>query len=210
MITFNFIKPFGEKHMKKFLFVILLGLFGQAQAAGIDAFTWTINTGLGDGTVAIDNATSSAVITGSNSGLSIVPTDTSMTTTASVAGSVSFDWTFVDNNPLSDPAAGLGGPFNFFFWIYDGVNTTLLADVTTAGSGSFGPTLINAGDVFGMSIQTQIDAFGAGIATITDFVFSPSGQGGVGEVPLPPAFLLFGVALAGLGFVQKRKQQAAV
>jgi hypothetical protein len=45
------------------------------------------------------------------------------------------------------------------------------------------------------------------MVTISDFRFAAANPS---PVPLPPAFLLSGAALAGLGFVRRRKVSAAV
>jgi hypothetical protein len=200
MITFNFIKPFGEKHMKKFIFIILLGLFGQAHASGFDALApWTEDTS-GGGTINfIDNT--SVDITGCSFFIFGCTAVTSITASAPTNGTVAFDWSLTD----------LAG-YSFVVFLQNALGERLinsLDPLCAAGSCSFD---VGNGDLFGIALQdtTGAGGFGAAVAHITNFDWAPSGQGGVGAVPLPPAFLLFGVALAGLGFVQKRKQQAAV
>jgi hypothetical protein len=74
--------------------------------------------------------------------------------------------------------------------------------------------MVGLGDLFGFSIFSIDNAFGAASVDISNLTFctacDANGRPPVSAVPLPPAFLLFGVALAGLGFVQKRKQLAGV
>lgn len=185
--------------MKKLMLIVLLALGGQAQAAVLDDFTWTTDTGIGDGSVNFLSPTA-VTITGSNSGLFLTPPPvrTSIETTATSNGTVTFDWGFSDANLFAGA--------NFFLWLSDGVDATeLLAtgNAASAGSASF---LVAAGNTFGMAVDAAFDGLGAATASITNFNFAPSGQ--PEPVPAPATLLLFGTALAGFVFTRRKKRES--
>jgi hypothetical protein len=210
--------------MKKFLFIILLGLFGQAQASGFDSLApWTTSAttttaGASAGSVVFNDNTT-ATLTGCYKDPVLIPgpfpgstisVPQSCTGVAKMessptltSGTAQFNWSL-----SADPATA-----SILVWLLDSAGTALTL-TTECVSGGFCSFDVAAGSIFGIALQDLTGAsgnlVGPAIATITNFDWAANGQGGVGAVPLPPAFLLFGVALAGLGFVQKRKQQAAV
>ena len=65
-------------------------------------------------------------------------------------------------------------------------------------------TVINlfAGDLFSLTIDTADNFGGFATVDIANFMWTPESAR---VVPLPPAIALFGLALAGLGFMQKKK-----
>lgn len=203
--------------MKNILIVFMLGLFGQAHAALIDStsadpalsndatfefggFTWNTEFHTGDGSIGTGdeaNVGADLTITGSNNH-SGVNAETFMTTTASTDGWISFNWDYTTFDPPSvwDP----------FLWLYgstlETVGETFITDVVVANQSGFWEFFVTAGDVFGLSILTDNFQFTEGaFVDITAFTFSALG---VSPVPLPAAFLLFGIGIAGLSLVRKK------
>jgi hypothetical protein len=207
-----------KKVMKKIMFVFMLGLVSQTHAAIIDTNTADPNFTFGglDWTASFDYISAPAPttpstgtirtgaeafngeleITGSDNG-SGVASETAMYSTATADGTVSFDWSF-----FSTDLAG----FDFFIWVSDAIGgdtTRVISDRISASESGISSFIVAAGGLFGLSIDTTDNNFGSATVDISNFSFAAFG--GASAVPLPPALLLFGAALAGLGFFQKKK-----
>ena len=122
-----------------------------------------------------------------------------MTTAYPVNGG---DFTFSWSYELQDSLTGFD-PFVFVSDLLVGVSgLQVVADGSGAMAGSaFFSLTENA--IWGFAVRSLDGTFGPGIATISKLSLAP---GQIPSVPLPPAILLFGDALAGLGFVRKKKQ----
>ncbi len=214
----------GNSHTRNslaiFALVIGLGLGQSAQAVTIDSsgagttfdfggLTWTAdfsgstpNTGVIEYT---DPAPTDVTIKGSSNGLGL-PSNTGFSTTAASDLAIDFSWAY--------QTFDFSEVFDTFFWVNNGAgSTTVQLSVNGDGAIQNGAEsmLVAAGDVFGFSIFTLDNLFGLGEfaqVTISDFSFQDLG-GNPNPVPVPPAFLLFGSALAGLGFMRKKKQTTA-
>jgi len=179
---------------------------------------WTADFNAGaasNGTVSYNDAcvyaadcatpTVGASITGDNSGGGASYTE--MYADAPVAGSVKFDWSYQTTdaypadplNPASDPLFFINGGF---FEL-----TGSCASDGSVCSGTTGPVAVIAGLLsFGLSIDSIDGLFGPASVAISNFVFlDADGRPLPSPVPVPAAFLLFGTALAGLGFMRKKK-----
>ena len=214
--------------MKKLLFAIMLGMASQANATIfiLDDFAWTPEYGFpgtgeingidSDGTFVSPTGTS-VTIKGSDDGSGEGDPTAITTATSNGAGTVSFDWDYLTR----DAFAG----FDPFVWLVDdgsGLTRTSITDGTVietspdvfVGSGAQAQSgsesiFVTAGSIFGFSLDTFDNKFGTGefgFVTISNFQFDDGFAGNV--VPVPPAFLLFGTALAGLGFFRKKKAAA--
>ncbi len=206
--------------LKNIIFILLLGLGGQAQATIIanggtfdfGGFTWTTNYDnafaldksdpfydpffdAGNGSIEdIDTPLEQVTITGSGLGSGIF-TSTQMTTTATAAGSVSFFWDYetFDFDPSCDP----------FVALLNGIAIDIADPLGgLAQNGLFEFTDLEIGDVFGFSIDTVDDYFGYATANIrTDGIgFRPN------PVPEPSIFALFGLGLVGLGLARRKSR----
>jgi len=210
--------------MKKMIFALLLtGFFSQAQAAFVEAaegpdsfnlwgpvgeeFSWSVNHDGGDGKVEYDVTAETVRITGSDD-QSEMPTNTEMTTTG--AGIVDFNWIY----STTDTLFGVG--FDPFIFIRDLLTDPVtfvdltqegLTDETAGVFTSRGNVILEVGALWGFSIDSFDSSFGAGIVTISDLSFAGAQPS---PVPVPPAFLLFGTAMASLAYVRRKKQAAAV
>ncbi|MBT3722749.1 MAG: PEP-CTERM sorting domain-containing protein [Gammaproteobacteria bacterium] len=219
-------KNFNLKNinLKNILFVLLLGLGGQAQAGiianggtfGFGGFTWTTNYDnefaldktdplydplfdAGNGTIDdIDTPLEQVTITGSDlfSGLF---TSTQMTTTANAAGSVSFFWDYETFDFFDSNGDVSSDPF---VSIINGVVTDItnpFGNITQNGLFEFKD--LEIGDVFGFSIDTFFDD--GGFATVdirTDGIgFRPS------PVPEPSIIALFSLGFVGLGLARTKR-----
>lgn len=218
--------------MKKLLFAAMICMASSAHATiyDMDDFVWTDDTGFGDGAIS-RSGSNTATIRGSDDGSGFFdPTQMTSTSTlgaGSGVGDVSFSWDYTtgDTDSLYDP----------FVWLYsatnidadnDGVLDDLtVTSITTAGEvvdvdgdGILDPEqsgiwsfAVAAGSLFGFSIDTADNQFGNGhfgSVTVSNFAFDDGFAGNPNAVPVPPAFLLFGTALAGLGFFRKKKAAA--
>jgi hypothetical protein len=210
--------------MKKVVFALLLGLTSQAQAQVIDTtgvdfsfagLDWTSSFQYfpqgqdpapsipGDGVIRTDAdatvfcATCNLTIDGSNNGSGVYQ-ETAMYSTAVTDGTLDFDWAFT-NNDIAD--------WEFFFWINTGTGdgSRELTALASAGSESF---VVGAGSLFGISIDTRDNTLGNSFVDISGFEWTAAG-GNTGAVPVPAALWLFGTALAGLGFMRKKKDLKA-
>ena len=139
-------------------------------------------------------------------------TSTNMLTTSSEAGTISVDWDYFTGDVFAE--------YDPFVWLYDGVATTITNDALgffDDGSlddgiqfGTFSAT-VAAGVDFGFAILSD-NYFGDGLSGADvgllnlNFVADPFQANPPTAAPVPPAFLLFGTALAGLFF---RKKKAA-
>ena len=218
--------------MKNVIFVFLLGLAGQSQAQiinnattdptfGFGGFTWESSFAyLGDtppgGELAAgeirtgDDALNGELeITGSDNQLNppplngpFYPSEAAMFTTITENGSASFDWIFETQDSQ--------GAYDFFMTIisFDAAGTqvvqaTRMTDVSASVQSGLG-TIINllAGDLFGLSIDTADNFGGSATVDISNFKFTADSAR---VVPVPAALWLFGSAIAGLGFMRKKK-----
>jgi hypothetical protein len=206
--------------MKKIIFIVLLGLFNlgatnQAQAAYVDAtpgvssfslwdISWDVSLNGGDGSVQYDAAVGAEAIKLTS------PTApgpaTQVTTNAPTGeGAVSFNW-FVEPEAQFDP----------FLFIQD----LVVGDVhdvrfETIVAGGCAPPFCAAGNalfsisdsaLWGFSLASLFGG-SASMVTISNLGFAAARPS---EVPLPPAFLLFGAALFGLRFLKRHKQAAEI
>ena len=217
--------------MKKVLAIVLfIGMAGQANAAiyTVDSpgsflfggFSWDTsfsptenqNGSIRNGPEAnsVDGEAPIALgevqITGSDTGTQLdipIRSLTTMTTTIAQGGTISVDWTYTsgildgaDNDP--------------FLWLIDNVVQTpfIYGNLGTGigvQSGTF-TQAVDANTLFGLSIASD-NLFGAPDfqANVVLSNFTLTDLNGSNLVPVPPAFLLFGTALAGLGFFRKKK-----
>ncbi len=200
--------------------VVTLDAMDSGQVIQWGGFSWTTEfnpasltggTGapLNTGTIAYDDANSDAplTITGSGAAGSVnQAVAVGISTEATAAGTVFFNWDFVSIEPAF---------FDILYWVNDGVDTTLTNVFLGSQSGTADGSVVdafavNANDLFGLSLISQTNNETFATATISDFAFTPfggTGGGGV-PVPVPPTFLLFGTAVLGLGFFRKMKQAA--
>jgi hypothetical protein len=153
----------------------------------------------------------SIVISGSD-GVSSTPTMlTQMTTSAAINNAsgafVDFTWNYATLNVPAIPA------YDPFFFILD--TSQLSGTQALPNSGDLldlggSPTQQNSASIFipynsifGFAIKTLGNENNLAVVTITDFSLSLV-PGQPNPVPVPPALLLFGTALAGLGFMRKK------
>lgn len=200
--------------MKKLLFAAMIFMASSAQATiyDMDAFAWTDDLGGGDGAIS-RSGSNTATIRGSadESGFFSI---TQMTSTSTLGlgsgeGDVSFAWDYTTGD--------FDSAFDPFVWVYaaDGdINNVSVTQITTNGLTAESGTstfAVVAGSLFGFSIDSVdnlVTATDFAFVTITDFAFDDGFAGNVLPTPVPPAFLLFGTALAGLGFFRKKKAAA--
>ncbi len=176
---------------------------------GFSGFSWTADfsyappspPGTGNGQILVNEATPGPLqIVGSADGTGNIA-NTFMTTTVSGNGTIDFVWDFLQTG--AD-----------FFLAVNGVVETVI----DTGSSTLHPNCIygvlscsialNDGDTFGLGIKTFTNGAAGAVLNFTSFTTSGFG-GNPSPVPVPPAFLLFGSALAGLGFMRKKKQTTA-
>ena len=200
--------------MKNLFLILMLGLFSQAHATTIDVNSTDPNFSYGgldwtadisyltggtepttplDGFIEYDVTPGTVSLTSSNNGSGVYAI-TSMSTTASVNAVVDFSWFF---ETLDD------ANFEFLLWINAGAGEatrtlTNFVDLTQSGVESF---IVSAGDIFGFSIETFDNLFGPSMVDISEFSFTALAAS---PVPLPPALLLFGIGIAGLGMVRRK------
>jgi len=219
--------------MKKVLaFILFIGMAGQANAAvysdaspgsfsyGVytngDAIMWDTTfppAGNNDGYIATslggdsDAAVGDVQIVGSDTGLFATHVSSAMTTVIQESGEISVDWDYF----TLDPPAG----FDPFVWLLNGVvqditNFDLFSNNQQVGTFM---TSVNVGDIFGFAILTDnllAEPFpGANSADVglSGIQFGDL-SGNMLATPVPPAFLLFGTALAGLGIFRRKKAAA--
>ena len=201
--------------LKKVMFIILLGVASQTQAAIIDTtatdfaaggLTWTSSfqyftpSGQPDPTepasgsirTGTDAFNGELEIQGSNNS-SGVYSEAAMYATSAVDGTLDFSWVYGSNDAAD---------FDFFIWINTGAGDVTRTLATAASSG-IESLVVSAGSIFGLSIDSRDNTLGAGFVDISGLQFTAAG--GISTVPVPGAFALFGIALAGLGFVRKQK-----
>ena len=132
---------------------------------------------------------------------------TSMTTTAAVGGSISVNWDYLNSDfPEYDP----------FVWLYDDGSGLTMTEITDP-LGDFGQVglwteTVVTGALFGFGILSLDNLYGFADVGLSDLLFTaagPDGRPDVGVVPIPPALLLFGTALAGLGLFGRKKTAKA-
>ncbi|MCP4331934.1 MAG: hypothetical protein GY785_04710 [Gammaproteobacteria bacterium] len=215
----------GNSHTRNtlavFALVIGLGLGQSAQATvlyesdagstfGFGGLTWTADfSGFTPNSGEIEYIgpdPTDVTIRGSSSG-SGFPSNTGFSTTAGSDLQIDFSWAYETFDIF-------GEVWDTFFWVNSGAgSTTVQLSVNGDGSIQSGAEsmLVAEGDVFGFSIFT-VDNWDlpADFAEVNISNFSYQDLGGnPNPVPVPPAFLLFGSALAGLGFMRKKKQTTA-
>jgi hypothetical protein len=200
--------------LKKVMIVFLLGVASQTQAAIIDTtgtsfdaggLTWissfqyfpgpgqstTLDPG-GQILTGGDAFNGELEIQGSDNGSGIY-SETAMYTTATADGTLDFSWIYGSNDAAD---------FDFFIWINEGAGDITRTIASSAGSG-IESLVVTAGSLFGLSIDTRDNTLGNGFVDISGLTFTAAGE--IGNVPVPGALALFGIALAGLGFVRKQK-----
>lgn len=222
--------------MKKFIFVLSLGiaslgLAGQAQAttvsaaAGInsfsffddingDAIAWDVlytplvTSGVieydnGAGTVD-DVAAGHVRLTGNNLGTGISFTQMTTTNDEAFGINVSFDWDYTTSDLLAE--------YDPFVFIKDllSIDPLDFVEVTLTGA-TAGNAIFQVASMaqWGFSQDSDDGLWGAGITDISNLSFTQASVG-PSPVPVPPALLLFGTAIAGLGFARRKRQSAAV
>ena len=190
-------------------------------------------TGNNDGTFGLDEAFNDQIeIVGSNNNAAplngpdglpfteddiFFPSESKMWALADVDGSVSFDWFFSTGD--------LDGEFDFFMTVVKANEQIVYIDRLSnisgpeqsgnqAGfgcgllltcEGAFGSVInLTAGDIFSLSIDTADNLGGEARVDISNFNFT-SNDDRFPAVPVPAAVWLFGSAMAGLGFMRKRK-----
>lgn len=157
-----------------------------------DPINWTLTNNNADGFVDITDAPNSITLTGGNN-QSFRLGITSLTISAPVEGSVSFDY---DYNSLDDD----GAFFDPFGFLLNG-NFIQITDDSGADNQTGGFSLgVNQGDIFGFAIQTLDNSFGPGVVKISNFEAHVS-------VPEPGTILGF-LTIGGLGLVMERKKHA--
>jgi hypothetical protein len=210
--------------MKKVMFACLLGLACQTQASVFTAsdqtfdyggLTWStsFNYVNATDTVAAEGAiytgTDASIVNdslgnpiqydvtieGSNNG-SGKYSEAAMYTTTTTGGVVNFDWNFQNTDPDST--------FDFFVFIFDLATDSFTRVATGTRGADHAQFTVEANSMFGLSIDTADNIGGAAFVDIRNFDFAANG-GAPSAVPVPPALFLFGAAIAGLGFVQKKK-----
>ncbi len=139
-------------------------------------------------------------IRGSNNGSGIL-SNTGISTTATVDGSIDFSWLYstFDSNSFWDS----------FFWINSGSGSTTVKLTTdgVTGQGGAESMLVAAGDAFGFSMESLDNVAGIGQVMIADFVYSDLGGNPVG-VPTPSFLAIFGTGLMAFGLVSVRRRQS--
>jgi len=146
-------------------------------------------------------------------GLADINTSSNMTTDITESGIITVTWDYFTFDDLTS--------FDPFVWLLDGAATTITDDALAVGcdidgiAGDDGLCQsattdfeVVAGTVFGFALLSD-NLFGGGLyvadVVLSDLSFTAFGGN---PVPVPPAFLLFGTALAGLGFFRKKKAAA--
>ncbi len=159
--------------------------------------TAIINGHENDPTCTVDGANATPIcVTGTRT--------TTMTTGIDKTGTISFDWLY----NTEDSGGSFWDPFVI---LNDELITLYPTDGGNSGSFSIGVLL---GDILTFGLGIQSDSFGGtGHVAISDFCYGPAGDpncefGGQppNPVPVPGALVLFASAMAGLGFMRRRKQ----
>jgi hypothetical protein len=203
--------------MKKVVFALLLGLTSQAQAQIIDTtgtdfnyadLTWTSSfqyfSGPGgdpllaaDGTINtnLDAFNGELEIVGSDNGTGVYSEVAMYSTTGATGGVLDFSWAFTNTDTLAG--------FDIFFWINEGTGT-VTRELTEFASSGLESMVVGANALFGLSIDTRDNTGGPAFVDISGMTWTADG-GQVGAMPVPAALWLFGTAIAGLGFMRKKK-----
>ncbi|WP_341529379.1 PEP-CTERM sorting domain-containing protein [Nostoc sp. UHCC 0302] len=109
---------------------------------------------------------------------------------AVTAGTVNFTW----NYSTADDYAIYDG----FSFVKNGSVTDIFSEITTTGQGAY-TTIVAAGDVFGLRLDTLDNKGGRGNVTISNF-----------SAPVPEPFTIGGSLVAcSFGLWMKRKQAAS-
>jgi len=184
---------------------------GSVATNDLNASTSTISGGAAGGFPADYTSNGSDVrIFGSDTGIEANgPGLSSISTTIGpVSGTISVAWDYI-------AGPGTLAENDPFIWLLGGDPLLALTPQSIAGfdglsaapqSGTFIQHL-DAGALFSFGILTLDNLFGDGefaSVSLTGLEFTAD-IGGMNPVPVPPAFLLFGTALAGLGFFRKKK-----
>jgi len=172
--------------------VLALAVSGSASADFIGNYAvanWVVNDNAG-GTVDLSNAPLTITLTSGNTG---VAGDTLLTTTASLAETIAFDWSYVTNDLWGQSGT------DAFGYVVNGVFTQLIdpnQDPSIPAQAGHFSLNVNPGDVFGFDANTFDGLYGSSVTTVSNFTV----------VPLPGAFWLFGSALAAVGAAMGRKK----
>jgi subtilisin-like proprotein convertase family protein len=134
-------------------------LSAQGFSGSFDPANWQL-VSTGDGSVNTAAAPTSIVLTGNDNGAA-GNTDYTITMVACGSGELYFNWMY---NSIDGPTWDNAG------YIING-NYSQIANVD-ATSGIVGPITINAGDVFGFRVYSVDGSAGAGIFTISNFLFN--------------------------------------
>lgn len=151
-----------------------------------------------------DTNAESVTLNGSNTDSGAI-SYVAITTTLAEAGTILFDWAY----STTDAAGG-----DLFYGVngaYDAASSLYGFSTNADGSDAYGIALL-ADDIFTLAISsdnlggcnadfTICGLSGFGTAVISGLGFTASNF----AVPVPPAFLLFGTALAGLGLFRKKR-----
>lgn len=184
--------------MDKIIACMLLIFAGVANAGVIENFTdgydvsnWTQS--LDGGAIDLSGAPLSIVATSSNSnGNSFFgpSSSTDFTIAALDDGLVTFDWLFSTDD--TD-----GASFDPFGWLLNGVFTQLTTDGLFGDQSGTASFSVFAGDTFGFRAASVDSSFGSATTTISNFS-APA------AVPAPASIALFGLGLAGIGFLRRK------
>ena len=207
--------------MKKVVFALLLGMASQSQAQIIDTtgtnfnyadLTWTSSfqyfSGPGgdptlpaDGTINtnLDAFNGELEIVGSDNGTGVYSEVAMYSNSGLTGGTLDFSWAFTNTDTLAG--------FDIFFWINEGTGTAT-RELTNLAEAGFESMVVGANALFGLSIDTRDNIGGPAFVDISGMTWTAAG-GEVGQMPVPAALWLFGSALAGLGFMRKKKDLKA-
>jgi hypothetical protein len=179
-----------------------LGLATPAAAAFVGPYQLSnfVLAAPGGGSVNVSGAPDTFTLTGSDTG-SGDDVVTAFSVAAQASGLVSFSFSYLTNdffggihNSAQDPAG----------YVLNGVFTQLSIDdfsidpgpLQQSGSASFA---VNAGDVFGFYVESLDSKFGEANLAISNF------SGPIAAVPEPGDLALFGLGLAGIAALRRRR-----
>ncbi len=182
--------------MNRIICLLICLFVGSANAAlvsdftgGYDVSNWT--TSLDGGVVDTTGAPASVLSISSNDGSG--PDFTDFTIAALGTGIVSFDWSYstVDWCLSCDT----------FGYLLNGIYTQLSFANPSSGTASFGVT---TGDIFGFRSYASDSIYGSSTTLISNF----SAPGASSSVSAPGSFAIFGLGIAGIGCLRRKKKSA--